>query len=60
MYYFCFVNNQNTKAMKKYTFKNKQTGETKEIIETLSYVLADEFFGCKYYYLNDNWETIEL
>lgn len=46
--------------MKKYTFKNKQTGETKEVIEALSYVLADEFFGCKYYYLNDNWETIEL
>ena len=46
--------------MNRYTFKNKQTGETKEIIETFSYVLADEYFGCKYYYLNDKWETVEL
>ena len=58
--YFYIRQQFNTKKMKKYTFKNKQTGETKEVIETLSYVLADEFFGCKYYYLNDNWETIEL
>jgi hypothetical protein len=46
--------------MKKYTYKNKNTGESKEIIKTHSFVLADEFFGCKYYYLNNDWETIQL
>jgi hypothetical protein len=46
--------------MGKYTYKNIITGETKEVISALSFVLADEFFGCKYYYTNDNWQTIEL
>jgi hypothetical protein len=43
-----------------YTYKNTKTGETKEVISTLSLVLADEFFGCKYYYLKNDWVTIEL
>jgi hypothetical protein len=43
-----------------YTFKNIKTGETKETISTLSFVLADEFFNCKYYYVNNDWVTIEL
>jgi len=43
-----------------YTYKNTKTGETKELISTLSLVLADEFFGCKYYYLNNDWQTVEL
>ena len=46
--------------MKKYIFRNTVTGETKEIIETHSLVLADEFFQLKYYYLHSNWETVKI
>jgi len=43
-----------------YTYQNIKTKETKEIIQSLSFVLADEFFGCKYYYLNNDWVTVKL
>lgn len=46
--------------MKKFTYKNTKTNETKEVISTLSFVLADEYFACTYYYLSNEWETVEL
>jgi hypothetical protein len=51
---------QNKKDMNQYTYKNEKTNETKEIISTLSFVLADEYFECKYYYLNSEWKTVKL
>lgn len=46
--------------MKTFIYKNTKTGETKPSIETHSFILADEYFGITYYYLNNDWETVEI
>lgn len=46
--------------MYNYTFKNLNSGETKQAISTLSLVLADEFFTTTYWYLGTDWKTVEI
>ncbi len=43
-----------------FTYKNTETNETKEVITAESFVIADEYFGCKYWYLNEKWVTVEI
>lgn len=51
---------QKQKTMRTFIYKNTKTLETKPAIKTLSFELADEFFGITYWYTNADWETIEL
>lgn len=43
-----------------FTYKNTETNETKEVIAAESFVIADEYFGCKYWFLNEKWVTVEI